>query len=136
MHTPSPAAGTTPPWRRRPRRRWFTWPRVLHAAPVAVTALYGALWIAFHAGGGRGFGAHAVAEPGPHRNPAGPAAAPPRTSRRAGRHPGRLPAAGPRPAPAARGAGRVVHRRRHPPPHHHGPGRHRHGGSDHRDALS
>ena len=83
-----------------------------------------------------GSGAHAVAEPGPHRNPAGPVAAPPQTSRRAGRHPGRLPAAGPRPAAAARRAGRAVHRRRHPPPHHHGPGRHRHRGSDHRDALS
>jgi hypothetical protein len=53
MHTPSPTAGATPPRRHRPYRRWFTWPRVLHAAPVAVTALYGALWIAFHAGGGR-----------------------------------------------------------------------------------
>ncbi len=53
MHTPSPAAGTTPPRRRRPRRRWFTWPRVLYAAPVAVTAVYGAWWIALHAGGGR-----------------------------------------------------------------------------------
>ena len=53
MHTPGPAAGTTPPPRRRPCRRWFTWPQMLHAAPVAVAALYGALWIAFHAGGGR-----------------------------------------------------------------------------------
>ncbi len=49
MHTPSPAAGTTPP----PRRRWFTWPRMLHAAPVAAAAVYGAWWIALHAGGGR-----------------------------------------------------------------------------------
>ena len=53
MHTPSPTAGATPPRRHRPYRRWFTWPRVLHAAPVAVTALYGAWWIASHAGGGR-----------------------------------------------------------------------------------
>ena len=53
MHTPRPAAGNTPPWRHRPCRRWFTWPRMLHAAPVAVTALYGALWIALHAGAGR-----------------------------------------------------------------------------------
>lgn len=27
---------------------------LLHAAPVAVTALFGAWWIAFHAEGGRG----------------------------------------------------------------------------------
>ncbi len=53
MHTPSPAAGTAQPPRLRPRRRWFTWPQILHATPVAVTALYGALWIALHAGGGR-----------------------------------------------------------------------------------
>jgi hypothetical protein len=52
VQTPSPAAGTTPPPRRRPRQRWFTRPRMLYAAPV-VTALYGALWIALHAGGGR-----------------------------------------------------------------------------------
>jgi hypothetical protein len=54
MHTPSPAAGNTPPRRARPRRRWLTWPPMRHAAPVAVIALYGAAWIAVHAGGGRG----------------------------------------------------------------------------------
>jgi hypothetical protein len=53
MYTPSPAASTTPPPRRPARRRWFTWPRILHAAPVPVTALYGALWIGLHAGSGR-----------------------------------------------------------------------------------
>lgn len=35
--------------------RTSTWPRmVLYTAPVVVIALYGALWIALHAGGGRG----------------------------------------------------------------------------------
>ncbi len=53
MHTPSPAAANTPPRRHRPGRRWFTRPRMMHAAPVAVTAVYGTLWIALHAGGGR-----------------------------------------------------------------------------------
>jgi hypothetical protein len=53
MHTPSPAGGNTPPRRGRPRRRWLTWPPMRHAAPVAVVALYGAAWIAVHAGGGR-----------------------------------------------------------------------------------
>jgi hypothetical protein len=53
MHTSSPAAANTPPRRHRPGRRWFTRPRMMHAAPVAVTAVYGALWIALHAGGGR-----------------------------------------------------------------------------------
>ena len=61
---------------------------LLHAAPVAVTALYGALWIALHAGGGRA-SAHtlwqslALAETLlalllRHRKPAGALAADPR----------------------------------------------------------
>ena len=54
MHTPSPAAGNTPPSRGRPRQRAFTWPPiVLYLAPVVAIAVYGALWIALHAGGGR-----------------------------------------------------------------------------------
>ncbi len=53
MHTPNPAAGTTPLRRRRPRRRWFTRPRMIYMAPVAAAAGYGAWWIAAHAGGGR-----------------------------------------------------------------------------------
>ena len=52
MHTPSPTADQTP--------RGRAWPRtVLYVAPVAAIALYGALWIALHAGGGRG-SAHTV----------------------------------------------------------------------------
>jgi hypothetical protein len=55
MHTPSPAAGNTPPRRGRPHQQGNTWhQQMLHAAPVAVIALYGALWIAVHTGGGRG----------------------------------------------------------------------------------
>ena len=55
MHTPSPAAGQTPPRRSWSRRRRLTWPqRMLFAAPVAAIAVYGALWIALHAKGGRG----------------------------------------------------------------------------------
>ena len=55
MPIPSPAAGRSQPGRGRPRRPGVTWPRmVLHTAPVAVIAVYGALWIALHAGGGRG----------------------------------------------------------------------------------
>ena len=42
MRTPGPAAGS---WLRM----------VLYTAPVVVIAGYGALWIALHAGGGRGF---------------------------------------------------------------------------------
>jgi hypothetical protein len=65
--------------------------------------------------GRAGFGAHAVAEPGPRRNPVGPAAAGAQAGRRAGRHPGRLPGLRPRPATAAGDAVRATHRRHHPP---------------------
>ena len=52
MYAPSPTADQTP--------RGRAWPRtVLYVAPVAAIALYGALWIALHAGGGRG-SAHTV----------------------------------------------------------------------------
>src|SRR5215471_5200543 len=55
MHTPSPAAGHTPPRRGWSRQRGVTWPQMmLFAAPVVAIAVYGALWIALHAGGGRG----------------------------------------------------------------------------------
>jgi hypothetical protein len=54
MHTPSPAADNTPPQRTRLRQRGLPWSRMLDAAPVVVIALYGALWIALHAGDGRG----------------------------------------------------------------------------------
>ena len=54
MHTPRPAADHTQPRRAWPRRPGVTWPRaVLYVAPVAAIALYGALWIALHPGGGR-----------------------------------------------------------------------------------
>jgi len=54
MHTPSPAADQTPRGQAWPRRPGVTWPRaVLYVAPVAAIALYGALWIALHPGGGR-----------------------------------------------------------------------------------
>src|SRR5215469_9208992 len=54
MHTPSPPADRTPPRRAWPHRRGVTWDRtVLYVAPVAAIALYGALWIALHTGGGR-----------------------------------------------------------------------------------
>ena len=55
MHAPSPAAGHSPPRRGWSRQRRVTWSqRMLFAAPVAAIAVYGALWIALHAGGGRG----------------------------------------------------------------------------------
>ena len=54
MDTSSPTVGNTPPGPAGPRPRWDTHARLLHAAPVVVIALYGALWIALHAGGGRG----------------------------------------------------------------------------------
>jgi uncharacterized membrane protein len=55
MHTPSPTAGHTTRQRSRPRRQGITWPQMmLYAAPVVLIALYGALWITLHAGGGRG----------------------------------------------------------------------------------
>jgi len=55
MHTPSPAGGHTPPRRGWSRQRGVTWPQMLlFAAPVVVIAVYGALWIALHAKGGRG----------------------------------------------------------------------------------
>jgi len=55
MHTPSPPAGHIPARRGRPRQRGVSWRHMtLYTAPVAVIALYGALWIALHTGGGRG----------------------------------------------------------------------------------
>ena len=55
MRAPGPAAGSTVTGDGTARRRSSTWPRMaLYTAPVAVIALYGALWIALHAGGGRG----------------------------------------------------------------------------------
>ena len=55
MHTPSPSAGHIPARRGRPRQRGVSWRQMtLYTAPVAVIALYGALWIALHTGGGRG----------------------------------------------------------------------------------
>ena len=55
MPAPSPAAGHIPPRRGWSRQRRVTWPqRMLFAAPVAAIAVYGALWIALHAKGGRG----------------------------------------------------------------------------------
>jgi hypothetical protein len=55
MHTPGPSAGHAPPRRGRPRQLHVTRPQVmLYAAPVVVIALYGALWIALHAGGRSG----------------------------------------------------------------------------------
>jgi len=55
MRTPSPAGGHTPPRRGWSRQRGVARPQtMLFAAPVVVIAVYGALWIALHAGGGRG----------------------------------------------------------------------------------
>jgi len=51
MSTPSPAAGRTPLGRGRPGPAWPG--TLLHAAPVILIAVSGALWIALHAGGGR-----------------------------------------------------------------------------------
>ena len=51
MPTPSPATGNSPPWRGRPRGTLSR--TVAYAAPAAVVAVYGALWIALHTGGGR-----------------------------------------------------------------------------------
>jgi hypothetical protein len=57
MHTPSPTAGSPtagslPPPAGQPREP--NWPRIiLHAAPVVIITIYGALWITLHAGGGR-----------------------------------------------------------------------------------
>src|SRR5215470_7807858 len=53
MHTPGASAGNTPPAGARLHRRRLTHPGLLHAAPVLVIGVYGALWIALHAGGGR-----------------------------------------------------------------------------------
>jgi hypothetical protein len=55
MLTPGPAAGNTVAPDSVTRRGSSAWPRtVLYAAPVVVIAVYGALWIALHGGGGRG----------------------------------------------------------------------------------
>ena len=55
MRTPGPAAGSTVTGDGAARGGSSSWPRmVLYTAPVVVIALYGALWIALHAGGGRG----------------------------------------------------------------------------------
>lgn len=51
MPTPGPAAGSTATGDAAARRRSSI---LLYAAPVVVIALYGVLWIALHAGGGRG----------------------------------------------------------------------------------
>ena len=54
MLTLRPAAGRTGTGDGAARGRSSTWPRmVLYTAPVVVIAVYGALWIALHAGGGR-----------------------------------------------------------------------------------
>jgi hypothetical protein len=54
MHTLSPPADHASPRRAWPRKPGVTWTwTVLYVAPVAAIALYGALWIALHAGGGR-----------------------------------------------------------------------------------
>jgi|GEM_PF-1804713 len=54
MRTSCPAAGSTVTGDGAARGRSSTWPRmVLYTAPVVI-ALYGALWIALHADGGRG----------------------------------------------------------------------------------
>ena len=55
MDTSSPAVASAPP---RPARRRFARP-LLHAAPVLAIAVYGAVWIAVHSGGGRG-SAHTI----------------------------------------------------------------------------
>ena len=54
MHTHSPATGDIPPSDGQPGRRAFPWPKVRYVAPVVLIAMYGALWIALHAKGGRG----------------------------------------------------------------------------------
>ena len=55
MRTPSAAAGSTVTGDGAARGRWSSWPRMVrHVTPVAAIAVYGALWIALHAGGGRG----------------------------------------------------------------------------------
>jgi len=55
MRTPAPPAGNTVTGAGVARGRSFSWPgMVLYTAPVVVIALYGAVWIALHAGSGRG----------------------------------------------------------------------------------
>jgi hypothetical protein len=55
MRAPGPAAGSTVTGDGAARGGSSTWPRMaLYAAPVVAIAVYGALWIALHAGGGRG----------------------------------------------------------------------------------
>jgi hypothetical protein len=51
MYPPSPAR-RPPSGPDRPRPTWLR--MVLYTAPVAAIAVYGALWIALHTGGGRG----------------------------------------------------------------------------------
>jgi hypothetical protein len=51
MHPPTPAR-RLPSGPDRPRPTWLR--MVLYTAPVAAIAVYGALWIALHTGGGRG----------------------------------------------------------------------------------
>jgi len=52
MHTPSPTAGSLPLPAGQPREP--NWSRIiLHAAPVVIITIYGALWITLHTGGGR-----------------------------------------------------------------------------------
>ena len=56
MLTPRLPAGNTATGDGVARGRSNTWPRmVLYAVPVVAIAVYGAVWIALHAGGGRGF---------------------------------------------------------------------------------
>jgi hypothetical protein len=108
---------------------------LLHAAPVAVTAVYGAWWIAAHAGGGRG-SAHtlwqslALAETLValllrHRKPVGALAGILAAYLLVDLDPLLLPGL----------LFALFHSRRHPPAPHHGRGR-RHRGGDRRDALS
>ena len=55
MPATGPSAGSTATRDAAARGRSWTWPWLVpYAAPVVVIALYGALWIALHAGGGRG----------------------------------------------------------------------------------
>ena len=55
MPATGPSAGSTATGDAAARGRSWTWRwLVRYAAPVVVIALYGALWIALHAGGGRG----------------------------------------------------------------------------------
>jgi hypothetical protein len=55
MRTPDLPAGNTAMGAGVARGRSSIWPQIgLNTAPVIVIALYGALWIALHAGGGRG----------------------------------------------------------------------------------